>query len=41
MLEEIHFPTPRIQEAIVPPGKAEMEKLMKSLHRIEEEDPTL
>lgn len=41
MLEEIHFPTPRIQEAIVPPGKAEMEKLMKALHGIEEEDPTL
>lgn len=41
IMEEIHFPTPRIQEAIVPPGKAEMEKLMKALHGIEEEDPTL
>jgi elongation factor G len=40
-LEEIHFPTARIQEAIIPPGKAEMEKLMKALHGIEEEDPTI
>lgn len=40
-LEEIHFPSARIQEALIPPGKAEMEKLMKALHGIEEEDPTL
>jgi len=40
-IEKIHFPEPRIREAIVPPGKAEMEKLMKALHQIEEEDPTL
>lgn len=40
-IEEIHFPEPRIREAIIPPGKAEMEKLMKALHQIEEEDPTL
>ena len=40
-IEKIHFPTPRIQEALIPPGKAEMEKLMKALHGIEEEDPTL
>ena len=39
-IEPIHFPQPRIREAIVPPGKAEMEKLMKSLHQIEEEDLT-
>ncbi len=40
-IEKIVFPEPRIREAIVPPGKAEMEKLMKALHQIEEEDPTL
>ncbi len=37
----IKFPEPRVREAIVPPNKAEMEKLMKALHTIEEEDPTL
>lgn len=41
VMEEIHFPGARIQEALIPPGKAEMEKLMKALHGIEEEDPTL
>ncbi len=40
-IEKIHFPEPRVREAIIPPGKAEMEKLMKSLHQISEEDPTL
>ncbi len=40
-IEKIVFPEPRIREAIIPPGKAEMEKLMKALHQIEEEDPTL
>lgn len=40
-IEKINFPDPRIREAIIPPGKAEMEKLMKALHQIEEEDPTL
>ncbi len=40
-IEKISFPEPRIREAIIPPGKAEMEKLMKALHQIEEEDPTL
>ncbi len=40
-IEKIEFPEPRIREAIVPPGKAEMEKLMKALHQIEEEDLTL
>jgi elongation factor G len=39
-IEPIDFPEPRIREAIVPPGKAEMEKLMKALHQIAEEDPT-
>lgn len=40
-IEPMHFPESRIRVAIEPPGKAEMEKLMKSLHIIEEEDPTL
>jgi elongation factor G len=40
VIDPIHFPDPRIREAIVPPGKAEMEKLMKTLHQIEEEDLT-
>lgn len=40
-IEKIHFPDSRIRTAVVPPGKAEMEKLMKALHQISEEDPTL
>lgn len=40
-IEKIHFPESRIRTAVVPPGKAEMEKLMKALHQISEEDPTL
>jgi len=40
-IKKIDFPEPRVREAIIPPGKAEMEKLMKSLHQIAEEDPTL
>ncbi len=40
-IDPIHFPAPRIREAIKPPGKAEMEKLIKALHTIEEEDLTL
>lgn len=35
------FPTPRIRVAVDPPSKAEMEKLMKALFVIAEEDPTL
>ncbi|MDX1666418.1 MAG: elongation factor G, partial [Saprospiraceae bacterium] len=35
------FPASRIRVAVKPPSKAEMEKLMKALHTIEEEDPTL
>jgi elongation factor G len=41
LIEEIHFPESRVRTAVVPPSKAEMEKLMKALHQIEEEDPTL
>lgn len=40
-IEPMHFPESRIRVALEPPGKAEMEKLMKALHIIEEEDPTL
>ncbi len=37
----IDFPSPRIRSAVKPGSKNEMEKLMKALHQIEEEDPTL
>ena len=40
-IEAIHFPEPRIRVAVLPPSKAEMEKLIKALHNIAEEDPTL
>lgn len=40
-IEPIHFPTPRIRTSVVPPSKSDMEKLIKALHQIEEEDPTL
>ncbi len=40
-IEPMHFPSPRIRVAVNPPSKAEMEKLMKALHTIAEEDPTL
>lgn len=40
-LDSIHFPEPRIRTAVVPPSKNDMEKLIKALHQIEEEDPTL
>jgi len=40
-IEPIHFPEPRIRVAVHPPSKADMEKLMKALHNIAEEDPTL
>ncbi|MBK9733979.1 MAG: elongation factor G [Saprospiraceae bacterium] len=40
-IDPIHFPEPRIDTAVSPPSKADMEKLIKSLHQIEEEDPTL
>ncbi len=41
VIEKIKFPSPRIRTAVMPPSKSEMEKLMKALHQIEEEDPTL
>ena len=40
-IDPIHFPEPRIRTAVVPPSKSDMEKLIKALHQIEEEDPTL
>jgi len=40
-IKEIEFPTSRIRTAVDPPSKGDMEKLMKALHQIEEEDPTL
>ncbi len=40
-IDPIHFPDPRVRMAIVPPGKAEMEKLIKALNTIAEEDPTI
>jgi len=40
-IEPIEFPSPRIRAAVKPGSKNEMEKLMKALHQIEEEDPTL
>jgi len=40
-LEPIHFPETRVTVAIEQQNKADMEKLMKALHTINEEDPTL
>ncbi len=40
-IEPMHFPEPRIRTAVNPPSKSDMEKLMKALHQIAEEDPTL
>ena len=40
-IEKMHFPDPRMRVAVNPPSKNDMEKLMKALHIIEEEDPTL
>ncbi len=37
----IEYPNSRIRAAVKPPSKSEMEKLMKALHQIEMEDPTL
>ncbi len=40
-ISKMKFPNPRIRVALAPPNKNDMEKLMKALHTIEEEDPTL
>jgi elongation factor G len=41
IIEPIQFPEPRIRTAIKPPSKSDLERLMKALHAIQEEDPTL
>lgn len=40
-IEQIHFPPSRIRMAVVPPSKADIEKMAHALHAIREEDPTL
>ncbi len=40
-IERIHFPPSRIRMAVMPPSKAEVEKMAHALHSIVEEDPTL
>ena len=40
-IEKMQFPPHRIRTAFSPPSKNDMEKLMKALHVIESEDPTL
>lgn len=40
-IERIHFPSPRIRMAVMPPSKADVEKMAHALHSIQEEDPTL
>ncbi len=40
IIAPMEFPPSRIRAAIKPPGKNDMEKLMKALHVIEQEDPT-
>lgn len=40
-IKAIQFPEPRIRVAVDPPSKGDMEKLMKALHIVAEEDPTL
>jgi len=37
----IQFPKPKVRMAVVPPSKAELEKLATALHSIQEEDPTV
>ena len=40
-ISPISFPSSRFRTAVTPPSKSDMEKLMKALHQIEEEDPTI
>lgn len=40
-IQRIQFPQSRIRTAVNPPSKNDIEKLMKALHQIQEEDPTL
>lgn len=39
-ISKIKFPHPKTRMAVVPPNKAEFEKLTNALHTIQEEDPT-
>ncbi|MEM8908111.1 MAG: elongation factor G [Bacteroidota bacterium] len=41
LIKRINFPQARIRTAVAPPSKNEIEKLMKALFQIQEEDPTL
>lgn len=41
IIKTINFPGSKMRVAVRPPGKNEMEKLIKALHQIEEEDPAL
>ena len=41
VITPIEYPLSRIRTAVTPPSKSEVEKLMKALHQIEMEDPTL
>ncbi len=40
-VRKIQFPQPLIRTAIKDPGKAHFEKMVKALHNLQEEDPTL
>jgi elongation factor G len=40
-IDKIHFPSARIRMAVMPPSKADVEKMAHALHSIREEDPTL
>lgn len=41
VIQKIAFPVSKIRSAVRPLGKNDMEKLMKALHQIQEEDPTI
>lgn len=41
VIQKIKFPESKIRTAVTPLGKNDMEKLMKALHQIQEEDPTI
>ena len=41
VIQKMEFPSHRIRTAFSPPSKNDMEKLMKALHILQEEDPTL
>ncbi len=40
-IEPTRFPDPRIRTAVAAPAKGELEKMVKALHTIQEEDPTV